>query len=46
MFSVDIADTNAYRIGETEAREYITEISVVITYVLNNEHFLIYDECV
>jgi len=33
MFSIDIADTNAYRIGAPEAREYITEISVLITHI-------------
>ena len=46
MFSIDIADTDAYRIGGLEEGEYITEISVVITYILNNKHFLIYEECV
>jgi hypothetical protein len=46
MFNIDIADTNAYRIGGPEAREYITEISVVITYVLNIDHCLRYEECV
>ena len=46
MINTDITDTNAYRIGGTEAREYITEISVVITNVLNNNHCLMYEECV
>ena len=46
MFSTDIADTNVYRIGRPEAREYITEVSVVITDILNNYHCLRYEECV
>jgi hypothetical protein len=46
MFSIGISDTNAYRVGGSEAREYITEIYVVITYVLNNDHCLRYEESV
>jgi hypothetical protein len=46
MISKDIADTKVYRIGGPKTREYITEISVMITNVVNNELCLRYEEYV
>lgn len=46
MLSIDMADTNVYRIGRPKTREHITEISVVITIVVNNDYCLRYDEYV